>query len=238
MDVANVPKWSDMCTVDWDALTDLRFGRQHVANDTLNARVRLWRGDITSLRGVDCIVNAARPSLEGGGGIDRAIHAACGSQLKQHCISLAPTTAMRCVHGDAVKTPSFQLAQECGGPKWVIHVVGPHCDLHNDEQRVPLLRQAYESVLRLSSGIVGVCCISAGAYRYPSHEAAHIALDTCRYCEILVSNVGSLTCCRRWLECNMDSDVQIVFCVYTELDEKIYTNLMKRYYFTKPHEGT
>lgn len=39
----------------------------------LNSKISLWRGDITKLN-IDCIVNVASKNLEGGGGLDAAIH--------------------------------------------------------------------------------------------------------------------------------------------------------------------
>ncbi len=92
-----------------------------------SANVEAVIGDILDLP-VEAIVNAARESLLGGGGIDGVIHKAAGPQLKEACSKrpLLPTSASHRINmGEAVATPSFNLKGRGNMTKYVVHTVGP-----------------------------------------------------------------------------------------------------------------
>jgi len=144
--------------------------------------IDIVKGDITSLE-VDAIVNAANPSLMGGGGVDHAIHKAAGPELKEACRPLRV-----CHTGFAKITPGFNLKA-----KYVIHAVGPVWN-NGTKAEDQLLASAYKTCLEIAieKGLMSIAfpSISTGAYRFPFEQATRIAKETIT--NFLTTNDNSL----------------------------------------------
>jgi len=168
------------------------------------AKLRLIKGDITD-QDVDAIVNAANPSLLGGGGVDGAIHRKGGPKILEECRRIrSKEWPQGLPTGKAVITSGGNLKT-----KYVIHTVGPIW--HGGDAGEPdLLADAYHSSLELAVEnklrSVSFPSISTGAYGYPIKKAAIIALKTVK----------------EFLEKNADRMKEVNFVLFTESDLRIY----------------
>jgi O-acetyl-ADP-ribose deacetylase (regulator of RNase III) len=134
--------------------------------------IELIVGDITEQQ-VDAIVNAANPTLLGGGGVDGAIHRTGGPAILEECRQLGG-----CEPGDAKATGAGRLPA-----RHVIHAVGPIWR-GGDAGEAELLASAHTRAIELAAErgarTVAFPAISTGAYGYPIELAAPVAIHATR----------------------------------------------------------
>ncbi|CAF1167466.1 unnamed protein product [Rotaria sordida] len=133
------------------------------------------KGDITKVKNVDAIVNAANGSLYHAGGVDKAIADAAGPALDRECKQLiAKNGGLPISAGKAVKTTAGNLPFKC-----VIHAIGPQYS-DGDQQERPLLFFSVLSSLRLAEGesytSVALPAISSKTYGFPLTDCTNIVV--------------------------------------------------------------
>ena len=179
---------------------------------SLDSRLVLWRGDITTLK-IDAIVNAANSALRGcfvpcHSCVDNMIHSVSGIQLRLICDKIMNEQGYDEPTGRAKITPAYNLPS-----KYVLHTVGPIISGHLTDQHCRQLADCYQSCLELAadSGLksIAFCCISTGEFHFPNERAAEIAVQT------VTSFLNTY-----------EQDIRIIFNVFKDLDFRIYQNLL------------
>ncbi|MDR3258241.1 MAG: ADP-ribosylglycohydrolase family protein [Fusobacteriaceae bacterium] len=151
-----------------------------------NINLRIINGDITSTS-ADAVVNAARTSLLGGGGVDGAIHRAAGVELLEKCRELNG-----CGVGEAKITDAYNFPA-----KYIIHTVAPIWDSATVQNKEKLLENCYKNSLSLAEDYdiksIAFPCLGMGAYRCPLEVGTKIAIDTViNYCKNIESNLDEV----------------------------------------------
>lgn len=165
------------------------------------------RGDITKIKDVQAIVNAANSSLLGGGGVDGAIHRAAGPELLFECRLLGG-----CKTGQAKMTKGYNLPCD-----YVIHTVGPVWN-GGEYREEELLADCYYHSMQLAVEhnirTIAFPSIATGIYRFPVEKAAGIAIGT----------VG------KFVEENAGCVDMVEWVLFDENTEKVYREEIDKYY--------
>lgn len=163
--------------------------------------IKVVRGSVVDMH-VDAIVNAAKPSLLGGGAVDGAIHRAAGPKLLEECKTLGGAHT-----GEAKITGAYNIDYA----KHIIHTVGPV--YHHGQDNAGLLANCYRNSLDLAVEYgcksIAFPCISTGVYGYPIREAAAVVMETVT----------------AWENEHSDAGLEIYLCCFRDAEFEAYQEL-------------
>lgn len=171
-------------------------------------KIKIIKADITKLK-VDVIVNAAKNSLLGGGGVDGAIHRAAGPQLLEYIKRMYPEG---CCTGHVKVTPAFNI-MTCSQ---IFHTVGPVWDSKDCHSVVYQLYKCYAACLREldESSYLSIAfpSISTGVYAFPIGYAAQIAINA------ILDQSGNF---------DPKHDYEVTICCFSDEDKAVYQAMYK-----------
>ena len=169
--------------------------------------IYIIKDNITRLA-TDAIVNAAKSSLLGGGGVDEEIHRSAGPELLAEC-----RTLNGCKPGEAKITKGYNL-----NAKHVIHTVAPiWLEKYNTQpqEAITMLENCYKNSLRIAEEnelkSIAFPCVGTGAYSFPNYLAAEIAVDTIN--EFLLTG--------KFVK-------EVIVCCFMDMDFIIYQSKLQR----------
>ncbi|KAI0156282.1 macro domain protein [Pestalotiopsis sp. NC0098] len=202
------------------SIESLKSNKVITTRNQQQARLFLWRGDITALSGVTAIVNAANSQMLGcfkptHRCIDNVIHSWAGPELRSECYNLTSRATTEVPPGHSLTTRGHHLPAP-----YVIHTVGPKLRRGSDPTSAQRQRltDCYTSILEELEKLpatngrraVAMCCISTGVFAYPADKAAQVAVDT-------VS---------RWLQEHDTKITDVIFNTFTKEDTAICQDLL------------
>ncbi len=172
----------------------------------------------------ECIVNAARPDLSGGGGVDGAIHSAAGWEKLVN----ASKNALKLNNLNKISAGKVMLTSSCDlinkhkkTIKFIIHTVGPNVSGRRDNITVEdkeSLKNCYSNCLDLAknNGIHSIAfpAISTLNYGFPSKLAADLSLEAIN----------------EWLGINKDYEIRIILSCFNNRTYMAYKDAIKNNY--------
>lgn len=154
--------------IDLDTPNRQRRRRFQNQREVSARRIDVIIGDITQ-QSVDAIVNPTDHCFSGSGGVDAAIHARAGLELREACRQLGAIFP-----GEAKITAGYNL-----GVRFIIHTVGPFWQGGRNRES-ELLAQCYQNSLALaeqySLQTIAFPAISTGTFGFPVELASTIAV--------------------------------------------------------------
>lgn len=178
-----------------------------VVDKELNERVSLWKGDMLALD-VDAIVNATSEQFN-----DRSVLSRRVMQLAGPELGPAIQRLEGCRTGESKLTPGFDL-----NARYIIHTVGPRYNVKYKTAAENALHSCYRGCLQIAKESkmrsIAFCLINSDKRGYPKEEGAHVALRTVR----------------RFLEHFKSDFDRVIFCLESDGDWEVYSQLAVLYF--------